>query len=98
MAIYVNFEGMDNARVELAGINDKFVEKVSELKTTVQETTNHDWQGNDADAFVNNTNKKLSQVSLEYNEYMKALEDEIDFNQQKFRDVQNRNVNMIEDD
>jgi WXG100 family type VII secretion target len=96
MAIYVNFEGMETASTELDTINQRFGEEMTTLNTIVTETTNNDWKGSDANAFVLSTKEKIEKVREEYNEYLNEIKSEINRNLEKFQNVQNSNMNMID--
>ena len=96
MAIYVNFEGMENASIQLNDINQKVGEEITTLEKIVTDTTNNDWKGSDANAFVESTRTKIQKIQAEYNDYLSEIRSEIDRNKQKFQDVQNQNLNMID--
>ena len=96
MAIHVRFRGMEEASTELNSINEKFVEEVAALEKIVGETTLNDWKGSDANAFVESTNNKVTKIKNEYNDYLNDVRSEIIRNNDKFRDVQTQNMNMID--
>ena len=91
MVIYTNFKGMEETKCAYG----KF-DKIEDLNTTVTETTLNDWKGPDARAFVESTTEKVNAVRTEYEEYFDALRNEINANVSKFKNVQQRNINMID--
>ena len=96
MVIYTNFRGMHDAQDQFGISRKNFSEKVDGMRSTITETTVKDWKGPDADAFVNSTTEKLDKVSTTYEEYLTALRNEIGANVNKFKNVQQRNIDMID--
>ena len=96
MVIYTNFKGMEETEGLLRASKESVSQKMEELNTTVTETTLNDWKGPDARAFVESTTEKVNAVRTEYEEYFDALRNEINANVSKFKNVQQRNINMID--
>ena len=96
MVIYTNFKGMRDAEVSLNNVKVKFSEEMDAMDAIVSETTLRDWKGPDADAFVNSVTEKMTKLRTEYEEYFTSLKNEINANANKFKDVQQKNINMID--
>jgi len=95
MAIYTNFEAMDHAKNQLDAIKARYIEEMQVLEKMVREVNEHDWQGPDAEKFITTTNEKLKNVREQYDEFLKSINREIEDNKQKFKAVQQRNMNML---
>lgn len=94
MAIYVNYEGLQQAAADVNTVKAKFDDEMAALKNIVSETTNNDWKGPDADLFVKNTTDKLTKVNDEYVEFLNQLNACINDNHDAFKETQNRNISM----
>ena len=96
MAILVNFEGLLNAAADVNTVKGKFNEEMTSLREIVAGTTDNDWKGPDAELFVNNTNAKIDRLNDEYTEFLEKLVSIINENHDKFKDVQQHNINSQE--
>ncbi len=96
MAIYTNFQAMENAERELKTIKTKYIEEMQALEKMVQEVNMHDWQGPDADKFIATTNDKLKRVREDYDAFIDSINREIQANREKFKAVQQRNIDMLD--
>ena len=94
MAIYVNYEGLQQAASDVGIVKTKFEEAMASLTETVEGTTENDWKGPDADLFVNNTKAKITNIRNEYNEFLDELIKLINENHDAFKETQQRNISM----
>lgn len=95
MAIYTNFEAMERAENELKTVKARYIDEMRALESLVKEVNMHDWQGPDADKFIETTNEKLNKVREEYDRFLNSITQEIEKNREKFRAVQQRNMNIL---
>lgn len=95
MAIYVNFEALEEASSALQGQKAKIESELHELESIVAGTTQNDWKGPDADKFVATTKEKISRISEQYTSLLTQIKNEIDENNRKFQEVQQQNINMM---
>ena len=94
MAIYVNYEGLQQAAADVNTVKGKFNEEMASLKEIVEATTQNDWKGPDADLFVSNTTTKLDKLDEEYSEFFEQLTNVINENHDVFKETQQKNISM----
>ena len=94
--IHVDSAGMSDKKGELETIKQNFNTEMETLRNIVDGTiTSEDWLGEDAETFVTTTKAKLDDVRQKYETYITELENAIDSNIEKFTQVQQHNINMI---
>ena len=94
MAIYVNYEGLQQAAADVNTVKGKFNEAMTTLREIVDGTTQNDWKGPDAELFVKNTHAKIDKLNDEYTEFLDQLNAAINENHDVFKETQQRNINM----
>lgn len=94
MPVYVNYEGLQQASADINTVKAKFDDEMQSLTEIVEETTQNDWKGPDAELFVSNTKTKLTKLRDEYNEFLQEMMNSINENHDVFKETQQRNISM----